>query len=91
MSALLNSEFWSGLSGPAVAIIVAAALVWLLITGRLVIGKQYDTVVARAEREAETSRKLTEALIEKNAGEEVATNILSAIRQEIAALAKGQG
>jgi len=91
VSALLNSEFWSGLSGPAVAIIVAAALVWLLITGRLVIGKQYDTVVARAEREAETSRKLTEALIEKNAGEEVATNILSAIRQEIAALAKGQG
>lgn len=91
MNALLNSEFWSGLSGPAVAIIVAAALVWLLITGRLVIGKQYDTVVERAEREAETSRKLTEALIEKNAGEEVATNILSAIRQEIAALAKGQG
>ncbi|UJL29908.1 hypothetical protein HZU38_05240 [Mycolicibacterium vanbaalenii] len=91
MNALLNSEFWSGLSGPAVAIIVAAALVWLLITGRLVIGKQYDTVVERAEREAETSRKLTEALIEKNAGEEAATNILSAIRQEIAALAKGQG
>lgn len=90
MSALLNSEFWSGLSGPAVAIIVAAVFVWLLITERLVIGKQYRTVVERADKDAETVQTLTATLIEKNAGEEAATNILSAIRQEIAALAKGQ-
>lgn len=90
MTGLWSPEFWSGLTGPGIAILVCAAFVWALATERLVLGKQYRAIVARAEKDAETNRTLTETLIQKNASDSAATNLLVAIRGELAA-AKGQG
>ena len=80
MSELWSPTFWSGLSGPGIAILVCAAFVWALVTERLVIGKQYRAAVARAETAEATNAKLTGSLMEKNAAEEMATKLLAAMR-----------
>lgn len=83
MSELWNPTFWSGLSGPGIAIIVCAAFVWALVTERLVIGRQYRAAVARADKAEETNGDLTRVLMEKNAADEAATKILAAMRNPI--------
>lgn len=85
MSSLWNPTFWTGLSGPAVAMFVCALFLWALVTERLAIGKQFRAERARADRLEAANRELTEALIEKNAGEVITTSLLSALRREVAA------
>ena len=84
MTGFGSPEFWSGLSGPGFASIGAALLILALSKGWLVIGKQYDAQVARADKAEETNHILTKALTEKNATDELATTILTTVRREIA-------
>ena len=80
-----NPEFWSGITGPTLAVIVAAVFVWALSTGRLVTGKQHDAVVAKAEIDADSVRKLSLEMAKKNGGELLAAQILTALRESVAA------
>lgn len=88
MTGLSNPEFWSGLSGPGVALLVCAAFVWALSTGRLVLGKQHQAVVARADRYDESNRELIATVIKGTATAEATASIVTAFRQELAALAE---
>lgn len=87
MSGLWNPEFWSGLTGPVVAVIVCAAFVWALSTERLVLGKQYRAVVARADKYENAHHDVTQELMKQTAGQEATTAIVSALQREFAALA----
>jgi hypothetical protein len=78
-------EFWSTVSGPGIATIGAVLLVVALVRGWLVIGKQYDAQVARADKAEETRDRLMTALTEKNATDEFATTLLTTVRNEVAA------
>lgn len=78
-------ESLNSLGAGAVALIVAAFIVWALVTERIVTGKQYRTQVARGDRLEEANHTLTVALIRKDTGEEMNTAILAAIRKEVAA------
>lgn len=80
-----NPEFWSGVTGPTLAVFVAAVFVWALTTGRLVTGKQHDAVVAKAEIDAESVRVLSLEMARKNGGELLAAQILTALRESVAA------
>ncbi len=84
-SGIWNPEFWSGITGPTLAVIVAAVFVWALTTGRLVTGKQHDAVVAKAEIDADSVRKLSLEMAKKNGGELLAAQILTALRESVAA------
>lgn len=81
MSGIWNPEFWSGLSGPAIAVFAAVAFVWALATGRLVTGKQHDAVVRKAEIDAESVRELSLELARKNGGDLLSTQLLTAVRE----------
>lgn len=91
MNALTSPEFWSGLSGPGMATIVCVAFVWALATERLVLGKQYRAERERGDKYEDAHRTVTQALIEKNAGQEATIAIVSSFRKEIAELAAGAG
>lgn len=78
-----SPEFWSTVSGPGIATIGAVILIVALSRGWLVIGKQYDAQVVRADKAEETNQILTKALTEKNASEELATTILRTVRKEL--------
>lgn len=78
-----SPEFWSSVSGPGIASIGAVLLIVALVRGWLVIGKQYDAQVARADKAEETNHRLMKALTEKNATDEFATNLLTTIRNEV--------
>lgn len=84
MTGFGSPEFWSSISGPGIATIGAILLIVALSRGWLVIGKQYDAQVVRADKAEETNHKLMTALTEKNASEELATTILTTVRNEIA-------
>ncbi|MCV7434790.1 hypothetical protein [Mycolicibacterium bacteremicum] len=84
MTGFGSPEFWSGVSGPGIATIGAVILIVALSRGWLVIGKQYDAQVARADKAEDTNQMLTEALTKKNATDELATTILRTVRNELA-------
>lgn len=83
MNSLGSPEFWSSLSGPGIATLLALLLILALAKGWIVIGKQYDAQVARADKAEETNGMLTEALTKKNATDELATAILTTVRKEL--------
>ncbi|MCV7230653.1 hypothetical protein [Mycolicibacterium komossense] len=75
----------SGLTGPGIAILSAVLLVVALIRGWLVIGKQHDVVVARAQIDAELVRDLSLELAKKNGADVLATQLLTSLRESMAA------
>ncbi|MCV7255704.1 hypothetical protein H7J86_26415 [Mycobacterium hackensackense] len=82
-----NAAFWSQITGPGLAVLVAAAFVWALATGRLVTGKQHDAVVKKAEIDAESVRVLSLEMAKKTGGEMLAMQLLTTIRES--AVTKG--
>ncbi|MEX7470204.1 hypothetical protein AB4Z39_10885 [Mycobacterium adipatum] len=89
MNGFSNPEFWSGLSGPGVALLVCAAFVWALSTGRLVLGKQHQAVVARADRYDEANRELVQTVIRGTADKEATVALVTSFQKQLNDLARG--
>lgn len=84
---LPGPEFWSSLSGPGVAVFVAALFVWALASGRLVLGSQYRAERERADRYDEDNRELVQTVIRNTATSETTTALVSSFQKQLDELA----
>jgi len=88
----VTADFWTGianLSAPGLAIVVCALFIWALATGRLVLGKQHQAVVARADRYDEANRELVQTVIMGTADKEATVALVTSFQKQLNDLARG--